>query len=447
MKIVTIGGGSSYTPELAEGLLKRVRVLPVTEYWLVDIEEGSKKQEINAGLIRRMAEKAGVKLKVRTTLNREEALNGAAFVTTQLRVGGLDAREKDERIPLSHGMIGQETNGAGGLFKALRTIPVMLEIARDMLRLCPDAWLINFTNPSGMVTEALLRYSPFKRVIGLCNVPIHMERSIAQILDVEASRIHIRFAGLNHLVYGKKVFLDGIDITQEAIEKAYAPNRKVEFTVKNVIPVDYNLDFIKALGMLLCPYHNYYYKKQTMLDDELKEYQVGNTRAQAVKKVEQELFEVYQDEQLDVKPKQLEDRGGAFYSEAACRLIESIYTDKQDIQPVDTRNNGAIAGIEDDSAVEVSCIITREGPIPLTVGKMPLAANGLIQQIKTFERLTVEAACEGSYEKALLALCTNPLTDDEKQAKVVLDELFEAHKEYLPLFFEKGGGESVFCGN
>jgi len=447
MKIVTIGGGSSYTPELAEGLLKRVGVLPVTEYWLVDIEEGSKKQEINAGLIRRMAEKAGVKLKVRTTLNREEALNGAAFVTTQLRVGGLDAREKDERIPLSHGMIGQETNGAGGLFKALRTIPVMLEIAWDMLRLCPDAWLINFTNPSGMVTEALLRYSPFKRVIGLCNVPIHMERSIARILDVETSRIHIRFAGLNHLVYGTKVLLDGIDITQEAIEKAYAPNRKVEFTVKNVIPVDYNLDFIKALGMLLCPYHNYYYKKQTMLDDELKEYQAGNTRAQAVKKVEQELFEVYQDEQLDVKPKQLENRGGAFYSEAACRLIESIYTDKRDIQPVDTRNNGAIAGIEDDSAVEVSCIITREGPIPLAVGKMPLAANGLIQQIKTFERLTVEAACEGSYEKALLALCTNPLTDDEKQAKVVLDELFDAHKEYLPLFLKKGGGESVFCRN
>jgi len=447
MKIVTIGGGSSYTPELAEGLLKRVDVLPVTEYWLVDIAEGSKKQEINAALIRRMAERAGVKLKVCTTLDREEALNQAAFVTTQLRVGGLDAREKDERIPLSHGMIGQETNGAGGLFKALRTIPVILEIARDMLRLCPDAWLINFTNPSGMVTEALLRYSPFKRVIGLCNVPIHMERSIARILDVEASRIHIRFAGLNHLVYGTKVFLDGKDITPEAIEKAYAPDRKVEFTVKNVIPVDYNLDFVKALGMLLCPYHNYYYKKQTMLDDELKEYQVGNTRAQTVKKVEQELFEVYQDEQLDVKPKQLEDRGGAFYSEAACRLIESIYTDKRDIQPVDTRNNGAIAGIEDDSAVEVSCIITREGPVPLTVGKMPLAAYGLIQQIKTFERLTVEAACEGSYEKALLALCTNPLTDDEKQAKVVLDELFDAHQEYLPLFFEKGGGAGVLCRN
>ena len=437
MKIVTIGGGSSYTPELAEGLLKRADVLPVTEYWLVDIEEGSWKQEINAGLIRRMAKKAGVDLKVYTTLNREEALKDAAFVTTQLRVGGLDAREKDECIPLSHGMMGQETNGAGGLFKALRTIPVMLEIADDMLRLCPHAWLINFTNPSGMVTEALLRHSPFKRVIGLCNVPIHMERSIAQILAVEPSRIHIRFAGLNHLVYGTNVFLDGADVTKEAVEKAYDPNRKIEFTVKNVIPVDYNPDFVKGLGMLLCPYHNYYYKKQTMLEDELKEYRAGNTRAQAVKKVEQELFQIYQNEQLDVKPKQLEDRGGAFYSEAACRLIESIYTDKRDIQPVDVRNNGAIAGIEDDSAIEASCVITRDGPVPLTVGKLPVAVNGLVQQIKTFERLAVEAAVEGSYEKALLALCTNPLTDDEKLAKVVVDELFEAHKAYLPRFFQK----------
>lgn len=437
MKIVTIGGGSSYTPELAEGLLKRADILPVTEYWLVDIEEGSWKQEINAGLIRRMAKKAGVDLKVYTTLNREEALKDAAFVTTQLRVGGLDAREKDECIPLSHGMMGQETNGAGGLFKALRTIPVILEIADDMLRLCPHAWLINFTNPSGMVTEALLRHSPFKRVIGLCNVPIHMERSIAQILAVEPSRIHIRFAGLNHLVYGTNVFLDGADVTKEAVEKAYDPNRKIEFTVKNVIPVDYNPDFVKGLGMLLCPYHNYYYKKQTMLEDELKEYRAGNTRAQAVKKVEQELFQIYQNEQLDVKPKQLEDRGGAFYSEAACRLIESIYTDKRDIQPVDVRNNGAIAGIEDDSAIEASCVITRDGPVPLTVGKLPVAVNGLIQQIKTFERLAVEAAVEGSYEKALLALCTNPLTDDEKLAKVVVDELFEAHKAYLPRFFQK----------
>ena len=437
MKIVTIGGGSSYTPELAEGLLKRADVLPVTEYWLVDIEEGSWKQEINAGLIRRMAKKAGVDLKVYTTLNREEALKDAAFVTTQLRVGGLDAREKDECIPLSHGMMGQETNGAGGLFKALRTIPVILEIADDMLRLCPHAWLINFTNPSGMVTEALLRHSPFKRVVGLCNVPIHMERSIAQILAVEPSRIHIRFAGLNHLVYGTNVFLDGADVTKEAVEKAYDPNRKIEFTVKNVIPVDYNPDFVKGLGMLLCPYHNYYYKKQTMLEDELKEYRAGNTRAQAVKKVEQELFQIYQNEQLDVKPKQLEDRGGAFYSEAACRLIESIYTDKRDIQPVDVRNNGAIAGIEDDSAIEASCVITRDGPVPLTVGKLPVAVNGLVQQIKTFERLAVEAAVEGSYEKALLALCTNPLTDDEKLAKVVVDELFEAHKAYLPRFFQK----------
>lgn len=436
MKIVTIGGGSSYTPELAEGFIKRVKTLPLKEYWLVDIEEGREKLEINGELMRRMVKKAGVDIKVYTTLDRQKALEGADFVTTQLRVGGLEARRKDEEIPLSHGMIGQETNGAGGMFKALRTIPVILEIVEEMKRLCPEAWLINFTNPSGMVTEAVIRYGNFKRVIGLCNVPIHMERSVAGILDVDASRIRINFAGLNHLVYGTKIFLDGKDVTKDALKKLYDPNRKEELTVKNVIPVDYEQQFIDSLGMLLCPYHNYYYKTETMLNNELEEYKEGKIRAIVVQELEKELFEVYKNPELDIKPKQLEDRGGAFYSEAACRLIESIYTDKRDIQPVDVRNNGAIDGIDADSAVEVSCMITKDGPMPLSVGKLPIAVNGLVQQIKSFERLCVEAAYEGNYQKALLALTINPLTRDDQLAKVVVDELMEAHKEYLPRFFK-----------
>jgi 6-phospho-beta-glucosidase len=241
------------------------------------------------------------------------------------------------------------------------------------------------------------------------------------------------------MVYGTKVFLDGKDVTKMALQKVYDPNRKEAVTVKNVFPVKYSPEFIASLGLLLCPYHNYYYKKKMMLEQELKEYEEGNIRAQAVKKIEQELFELYKDETLKDKPKQLEERGGAFYSEAACRLIESIYTDKKDIQPVDTRNLGAITGLDEESVVETSCVITSDGPVPLAVGKLPIAVNGLIQQIKSFERLTIEAACEGSYEKGLLALCINPLTDDEKVAKVVFDELLEAHKEYLPLFFQKGG--------
>ena len=189
LKIVTIGGGSSYTPELVEGLIKRYSELPVAEYWLVDIEEGKEKLEIVGALAKRMVKKAGIPMEVHLTLDRKEALKDADFVTTQLRVGLLKARAKDERIPLSHGFLGQETNGAGGLFKALRTVPVILDIAKEMQELCPNAWLINFTNPAGVVTEALLRYSNHKKVIGVCNVPIGMEFGAADLLGVDKSRI------------------------------------------------------------------------------------------------------------------------------------------------------------------------------------------------------------------------------------------------------------------
>ncbi|MDF2573001.1 MAG: 6-phospho-beta-glucosidase, partial [Sporomusa sp.] len=200
LKIVTIGGGSSYTPEIVEGFIRRYEELPVRELWLVDIEAGKEKLEIISNLAKRMVRKAGVPISIYTTLDRREALPNADFVTTQFRIGSLDARIKDERIPLRHGYIGQETNGAGGMFKALRTIPVMLEIDQDMAELCPDAWLINFTNPSGMVTEAVLRYGKTKKIIGLCNVPIGMEMGVAKLFDVDSNRIRIDFAGLNHMV-------------------------------------------------------------------------------------------------------------------------------------------------------------------------------------------------------------------------------------------------------
>ena len=182
IKIVTIGGGSSYTPELIEGFIKRYHELPVGEIWLVDIESGKEKLEIVGNLAKRMVKKAGVPIDIHLTLDRREALKDADFVTTQIRVGQLDARNKDERIPLSHGVIGQETNGAGGMFKAFRTIPVILDIDKDMSQLCPNAWLINFSNPAGMVTEALLKYGINKKVIGLCNVPIGMEKAVAGMI-------------------------------------------------------------------------------------------------------------------------------------------------------------------------------------------------------------------------------------------------------------------------
>ena len=432
IKIVTIGGGSSYTPELVEGFIKRYNELPVRELWLVDVEAGKHKLEIVGELAKRMVEKAGVPMEIHLTLDRREALKDADFVTTQLRVGLLDARIKDERIPLSHGLIGQETNGAGGMFKALRTIPVILDIDKDMAELCPNAFLINFTNPAGMVTEALLRYGKNKRVIGLCNVPINMEKAAANMLGVDHSRIRMDFVGLNHMVYGKKIFLDGSDVTNQVVDAI--ADGKMGAIVKNIKDFEWDADFIKSLGMMPCPYHKYYYETQEMLESELKEFAKGETREEVVKRLEDDLFKLYDDPNLDIKPPQLEKRGGALYSDAACRLINSIYNDKGDIQPVDCRNNGAIEGLDDDSAVEVSCVITKEGPRPLAMGKLPLQITGLVQEIKNFEKLVIDAAVTGDYHTALMAMSMNPLVPSDKMAKILLDELLVAHKDYLPQF-------------
>ncbi|WP_285856740.1 MULTISPECIES: 6-phospho-beta-glucosidase [Bacillaceae] len=434
IKIVTIGGGSSYTPELVEGFITRYHELPIKELWLVDIEEGKEKLEIVGGLAKRMVEKANVPMKVFLTLDRREALKNADFVTTQLRVGLLDARIKDERIPLKYGMIGQETNGAGGLFKAFRTIQVMRDIVKDIQELCPNAWLVNFTNPAGLVTEAILNYSGYKKVIGVCNVPVNMKISIAKLLNVPVEAVDIKIAGLNHMSYGLDVFVNGESRLSEVIE--LLADTKIQMSMKNIVPLPWNPDFIRALGVIPSPYHRYYYKTKEILTAELSDYEKGRTRAEVVKELEEGLFEQYKNPNLNVKPPQLEKRGGAYYSNVACSLISSIYNDKKDIQILNVRNDGAISDLPEDAVVEVNCVVTKQGPIPLTVGRLPIAISGLIQQIKSFERVAIEAAITGSYEKALLALCIHPLITSEEVAKKILDELLEVHKPYLPQFFK-----------
>ena len=434
IKIVTIGGGSSYTPELVEGFIKRYQELPVKELWLVDIEAGQEKLNIVGALAKRMVEKAGLPIEVHLTLDRRAALKDADFVTTQFRVGLLEARAKDERIPLKYGVIGQETNGPGGLFKGLRTIPVILDIVKDMEELCPDAWLVNFTNPAGMVTEAVLRYTNLKKVVGLCNVPIGIKMGIAKALDVDVERIEVQFAGLNHMVYGLDVYLDGVSIMDQVLDELGNPNS--QWSMRNIEAKNWEPSFVKGLGVIPCPYHRYYYKTKDMLEEEQKAAQEKGTRAEVVQQVEHELFELYKDPDLSIKPPQLEKRGGAYYSDAACNLISSIYNDKHDIQPVNTVNRGAIASIPAESAVEVNCIITKDGPKPIATGDLPVAVRGLVQQIKSFERVAAEAAVTGDYETALVAMTINPLVPSDEIAKQILDEMLEAHREYLPRFFK-----------
>ncbi len=433
LKVVTIGGGSSYTPELVEGLIKRYDTLPVRDLWLVDIPEGEEKLNIVGNLAKRMVAKAGVPIDIHLTLDRREALKDADFVTTQIRVGLLKARAKDEHIPLKYGVIGQETNGPGGLFKGLRTIPVILDIAREMNELCPNAWLINFSNPAGMVTEALLRYGEFDKVIGLCNIPIGMRMRVARMLDVEAHRICIDFAGLNHMVFGLNVYLDGENVTERLLALMVG-EKTPGLTAKNIPDIEWEPEFIKALGVLPCPYLKYYFQTDEMLREQQAVVKEQGTRAEVVQKLEEELFELYKNPDLDTKPPQLEKRGGAYYSDAACSLIDSIFNDRRDIQAVNVRNSGAIASIPAESAVEVNCVITRDGPKPIAVGDLPVPVRGLVQQIKSFERVAAEAAVTGDYHTALLAMTINPLVPSDAIAKRMLDEMLEAHQAYLPQF-------------
>ncbi len=435
IKIVTIGGGSSYTPELVEGFIKRYEKLPVRELWLVDIEEGREKLETVGALAQRMVKKAGLPMKVILSYNRREALKDADYVTTQMRVGLLEARIKDERIPLSHGMIGQETNGAAGMFKAFRTIPVILDIVKDMKELCPEAWMINFTNPAGMITEAVLKYTDYKKVIGLCNVPVNMVNGFARLLDVEPERVTMELSGLNHHIFATDVFVDGQSRLEEILEIYQHISAEDAISMKNFSTLPFSPEFIRGLHCIPCPYHNYYFFTKEQLEEELKEYEEGRVRGEVVKKVEEELFELYKDENLDVKPKQLEMRGGAKYSDAACNLICSLHNNTGDIQYVDVRNNGTISNLPADSAVEAACIITSGGPKPIAVGELKPQINGTIQTIKTFEHLVCEAAVTGNRDLAVTALNMNPLCASDHDANAVIDELLEAHKKYLPQFF------------
>ena len=434
IKIATIGGGSSYTPELVEGFIRRYENLPVDELWLVDIPEGQEKLDTVGALAQRMVKRAGLPTKVVLTTDRRAALDGADFVTSQVRIGRLPARVLDERIPLSHGMLGQETNGAGGMFKAFRTIPVILDFVREVQELCPDAWMINFSNPSGMIEEAILNYTDFDRAIGLCNVPINMHAGIARVLDVDESRLELQLQGVNHFVFATGVFRGwrlrhrrgGREVRPRLRgrgplhEELHSPSRSRRRSSAASTRFRAPTTTITSIPTRCSPRSSRSSRR--------------HVRGEVVSRLEDELFEIYRDENLDIKPKQLEQRGGARYSDAACSLIESIHTNRGDIQYVDVRNDGCIEGLPSTSAVEVACRITADGPKPLTTGELKPRIAGYVQMMKGFERMVVEAAITGDRDLAVAALEMNPLCPSDKLANIVVDELIEAHRQYLPQF-------------
>jgi 6-phospho-beta-glucosidase len=430
LKITVIGGGSSYTPELVDGILRRKDTLPVRELWLLDIPDGEKKLSIIAAFADRMAKKAGSDMLICPTLDRRAALDGADFVLSQFRVGGLAGRAKDEAIPLKYGVIGQETTGPGGCAYALRTLPVIFDICRDMEELCPAAWLINFTNPAGIVTEGILNYTGVK-AMGLCNGPITTKRAIAALMKVEPERIGAEFVGLNHMSFVRDVTLDGKSIIGDLIElygKAEGETREELERVSNIF---WDPWFIRSLGMLTNFYHRYYFKYRTMLKEQEENLKRDGSRALVVQEIERKLFEIYADKSTDEKPEALEQRGGAWYSEAAVALVDAIYNDRNEIHTVNVLNRGTISDLPYNAVIETNAVIGANGASPLVIGKMPEKIAGLVSYVKTFEQLTVKAAVNRSYEDALTAMISNPFINDYETARAILDEFIAAHKPLL----------------
>ncbi|EGK9459473.1 6-phospho-beta-glucosidase [Escherichia coli] len=437
LKIVTIGGGSSYTPELLEGFIKRYAQLPVSELWLVDVEEGKEKLDIIYQLCQRMIAKAGIPLVLHKTLDRREALRDADFVTTQLRVGQLQARALDEQIPLSHGYLGQETNGAGGLFKGLRTIPVILDIIKDIEELCPQAWVVNFTNPAGMITEAVYRHTQFKRFIGVCNVPIGMKMYISDLLSLaENDDISVDLFGLNHLVFIKDVWVNGQSRFDEVLDRLTS-GQMVGSSVKNIFSLPFNPVLLRGLKLLPCSYLLYYFKHKEMLAIEQGEFYKGGVRAKVVQQLEKKLFELYKDPQLDTKPEELNERGGAWYSDAACGVINAIYNDQQSEHYINIPHGGEIENIPADWTVEMTCLLGRNGATPHPrIRQFDSKVLGLIHTIKAFEIAASHAALSGKLDDAILALNLNPMVNSDDDAEMLVKEMLLAHQRHLPRFAE-----------
>ncbi len=413
MKLVIFGGGSSYTPELIDGLIRQYETLPVSEVCLNDINE--QRLEILGALGRRMFAKAGLPVQVTTTTDRKRALEGATFVNGLIRVGGMDARINDEKIPLRYNIIGQETTGPGGMMKALRTIPVMLGLAHDMEAVCPDAWLINYTNPSGIIAEALGKYSKV-HYVGLCSGPKGWIEATVRALGVEPSRANAEWVGLNHLGFLIRLWVDGQDVTAQAVEAAAK---------------HWNIDaeWMATLGAVPSSYLHYYYHHGSTVQ---AAQQPGHrTRGEQVKEIEAECLHLYADPNLDEKPAILKKRGGGGYAEVAMAAMQAIYHNKGESQIVQVLNRGAVDGIPADASVEIACIVDRTGPHPIRVGELPLPIRGLVQHVKAYESLTVQAAVEGSRRIALQALMSHPLVPSWEVARPLLDDLLAANKPWI----------------
>jgi 6-phospho-beta-glucosidase len=402
MKLCVIGAGSTYTPELVSHLSQ----LAVDEVALHDIDAG--RLEIVGGLAERMLARVGYAGSLVRTGDVDAAIDGASFVLFQLRVGGQAARLRDETIPLRCSCIGQETTGAGGFAKAMRTVPVILELAERVAARAPDAWIVDFTNPVGIVTRALLDAG--RRAVGLCNVAITFQRSFARLLGVEPERVLVDQVGLNHLTWIRAVHLDGADVLPRLLE---------EHGDRVAADLELPRRVLDDLGAVPSYYLHYFYAHDRVLEEQRH----GTPRAQVVAEIERGLLELYRDPSLNEKPALLEQRGGAFYSEAAVGLVRSLSTDDGAVHVVDVRNGGTLAGLADDDVVEVPARVGGDGAAPLPQAPLAPELLGLVQHVAAYERLAVEAATTRDPALARKALLAHPLVGQVEMVDGLLPEL------------------------
>lgn len=422
LKICVIGAGSTYSPELIDGFFNRQDKMKVKEFALMDIH--MERLEIVGGLIQRMCQHYENPPKVTMTDDLKTAIEGADYVVTQFRVGLLPARAKDERVGLRHGYIGQETTGPGGFAKALRTIPVILEIAEMMKRYAPGAKLINFTNPSGIITEAVSRYTDVP-VVGLCNCPITTFKRTAKNMGWENEDVFFDYFGLNHLAFIKGIYVNGRDVTDETFKKILDHPNCEEM-------LGYPFHKRQALAMRLLPvsYLQYYFHQKELYE---KISSQEKTRGELLIEVDRQLLKDYSDPNLTTKPAGLSQRGGAWYSEAAVSLINSMETNDGATHFVCVPNKGCIEGLDDMAVVEIPAVVSGDRISAFHVGKMPDAIDGLVKHVKAYESLAVKAGAEQSADTALLALISHPFMRSANDAEAILNDIMLEHAEYVHL--------------
>ena len=429
LKIVVVGAGSSYTPELFASLSAGIRSVPVEEVALVDLN--ADRLAFIAGVARRILDAAASPMRLTTTTDLERAVDGADFVIPQIRVGGLAARKRDEALPMSLGMVGNETTGAGGFVCALRTVPAVVGIARVIERRAPEAWVLNLSNPAGIVTEALLRHTQL-RVMGFCNIPTNTARQLGGILGIDHARISLESFGLNHLSWVRRAFVDGEDVLQPMFDEIRDPTHPLGSMIDPLMKAE----DLRALRLIPSWYVRFFYfTEQVLAEDEAS----ATTKADRDVAAEERLSAIYRSTGYDDEARQiLGAKGGANYYENVLAAINAITNDTGDIIVADVRNDGAIPDLPRDACVEVPARIDKRAATALPVQDLPVPVRGLLQAVKAYEQLTIDAALAGDRGRAIQALVANPLVGSYSLARPFLERALDGDRAYLPLFVGRG---------